>query len=154
MTLYKRDIIINFNMHKCIQNNNINVNLVSTCLHYCCYCVCFFCHSTDSFCFHMCFEFSMRPSNACCRGFDEFIAVRYSTIRVMTNFQYALNTSFFSHCVRSFFKQSTHMPPILKHGFFLFLISFASSILLVFQYFAFIAGYFFMLFYLHSNHCV
>lgn len=95
MTLYKRDIIINFNMHKCIQNNNINVNLVSTCLHYCCYCVCFFCHSTDSFCFHMCFEFSIRPSNACCRGFDEFIAVRYSTIRVMTNFQYALNTSFF-----------------------------------------------------------
>lgn len=50
---------------------------------------------------------------------------------------------FFLIAFDHFCKQSTHMPPILKHGFFLFLISFASSILWVFQYFAFIAGCFF-----------
>lgn len=73
-------------MHKCIQNNHINVILYRYIrLAYCRCCCCSI---------HVYVQFAMAMTdNACSRGIDEFIAILQSTTQVMTNIQCILNTS-------------------------------------------------------------
>lgn len=145
---HERDIIINFNMHKCIQNNHINVILYRYIrLAYCRCCCCSI---------HVYVQFAMAMTdNACSRGIDEFIAILQSTTQVMTNIQCILNTSSYV-ALWPYLKSSTHMPPIFTRRsvvifsllmqrvcvfvcFFLHLYSsiFVLSILLAFSIFCF-----------------
>lgn len=83
-------------MHKCIQNNHINVILYRYIqLACCCCCGCYGCCYFTFYSTYIQFGTAM-TDNACSCGIDEFIAIQQSTTQVMTNIQCILSTSSYS----------------------------------------------------------